>query len=422
MRKKVWISMLGLALILSLLMNLTGCVSKVRATDLMDGIRPGEVTGKDADGTFRLQGMNLALKLLQGSMKEGENKNVLLSPLSVELALAMTANGAAGQTRQEMEGILGGEIPLELLNEYLYTYSNNLPHNDNSKLEIANSIWFRDDEGRLQVEESFLQTNRDYYGASVYKSAFDSQTVKDINTWVSDHTDEMIDSIVEEIDEDAVMYLINALAFEAKWEEPYEKEDVREWPFHTYDGQEIWLDTMYSTEDKYLQSDTATGFIKAYKDGNYAFAALLPNEGVDIYDYVKSLTSEELLGILDEPEEADVSVGIPKFTFDYELSLVETLKNLGMETAFEGDVADFSSMAHSTMGNICIGDVFHKTHIAVDEAGTKAAAVTAVIMVEECAIEYQGYSVILDRPFVFMILDQNTNLPIFMGIVLNPPS
>ena len=93
-----------------------------------------------------------------------------------------------------------------------------------------------------------------------------------------------------------------------------------------------------------------------------------------------------------------------------------------METAFDGNRADFSSMAHSSNGNLCIGDVFHKTHISVDEAGTKAAAVTLVEVVEECAVEYQGYTVILDRPFLFMILDQNTDLPVFMGIILNPAS
>ena len=420
MKKKLWLGIMSVALVIALALNLTGCVAKVKATDLMDGIRPENGEGLAPDEAFCNSQMEFALALLRGTADQSREENLLISPLSVELALAMTANGAAGQTRREMECLLGGDIPLEQLNGYLYSYSNSLTDDKNSNLKIANSIWFRDDEQRLQVEEKFLQTNGTYYGAQAYKAPFDEQTLLDINTWVSEHTDNMIDRVLEEIKADAVLYLINALAFEAKWETPYEASDVWQWSFHTYDGQEIWIDTMHSDERMYLESENATGFIKEYKDGNYAFAALLPNEGIDIYDYVNSLTSAELMDLLNKPEYAKLSVGIPKFTFDYALSLNETLKAMGMETPFDGQEADFSSMAHSANGNLYIGDVFHKTHISVDEAGTKAAAVTIVEIVEECAVEYEGYSVILDRPFVFMILDRNTNLPVFMGIVLNP--
>ena len=159
MKKNFWFYVCGVSLLLTLLVNLTGCAAKAQAADLMKGITPGAVTGKEMDDSFRMQEMSFALELLQASLKGEENKNILLSPLSVQLALAMTANGAAGQTRQEMEALLGGDIPLELLNEYLYTYVNDLPNKENSKLHIANSIWYRDEENRLQVEQGFLQTN-----------------------------------------------------------------------------------------------------------------------------------------------------------------------------------------------------------------------------------------------------------------------
>ncbi len=420
MKKRLWICIMVLALVTAMLLNLTGCVSKAKATDLMKGIRPGSVQGKEADEAFRLSQMEFALDLFRATMETGEKENLLLSPLSVQLALAMTANGAAGQTRQEMETFLSKDIPLELLNEYLYTYGKDLPNGANSKLSIANSIWYRDAEDRLQVEADFLQTNGDYYGAQIYKAPFDRQTVKDINSWVSEKTDGMIDSLVDEISKDTVLYLLNAIAFDAKWDKPYKKHEVRERTFYTESGEEIPVEMMYSTQWQYLDDSMATGFLKDYKDGSYTFAALLPKENVDIGDYVKSLTPETLLALLDNPMTGmGGQVGIPKFSFDYEISMNDTLKSLGVERAFDGAGADFSSMARSTRGNICIGDVLHKTHITVDEEGTKAAAATKVEIVEECA-PVEEWSVILDRPFVFLILDRNTNLPIFVGVVLNP--
>lgn len=419
MKKNIWSCIIALCLMASIGLHLTGCTASVQAVDLMAGISPGEVEGKDADESFRLSQMDLALKLLRESVKKENEENLLISPLSVELALAITANGAAGETRREMETLLSGDLPLELLNEYLYTYIENLPSGDNSKLHIANSIWYRDEENRLTVEEAFLQTNGDYYGAEVYKAPFDGQTVKDINNWVSRETEGMIDSLVEEIPEDTIMYLINALTFDAKWADPYKKSEVGERTFYTMDGNEVPVEMMYSTEWQYLDSPTATGFLKEYKGGSYTFAALLPKNGMDIYEYVNTMDPESLLAMLDEPKSEGGQAGLPKFTFDYEISLKGALEDLGMIEAFSGEKADFSSMAHSANGNIYISDVFHKTHIQIDEEGTKAAAATQVSIVEECA-PVSEWSVILDRPFVFMILDQNANLPVFMGLVLDP--
>ncbi len=127
------------------------------------------------------------------------------------LALAMTANGADGQTKAEMEELLGGNIKLNDLNEYLYALVKNMPSNEKNKLKISNSIWFKDAD-QFSVNKDFLQTNANYYNVVVYKSAFDSQTVKDINNWVNENTDGMIDKILEQINENEIMYLINAVA------------------------------------------------------------------------------------------------------------------------------------------------------------------------------------------------------------------
>lgn len=418
MYKKMFLAILSLILICSMAVNLTGCATKVQAADLMEGVQANTVTSKAADDAFAQSQMRLAVDLFQASVLESKDENVLISPLSIQLALAMTANGADGDTKAEMEALLGGEISLENLNEYLCSYVNNLPSAEKYKLQIANSIWFRDNEGRLQVEKDFLQKNADYYGAQAYKAAFDDQTMKDINNWVKDHTDGMIDSILDQIDEDAVMYLINALVFDAEWQHVYDKSDVYKGKFTNIDGAEKQVDMMHSEETVYLQDENATGFMKPYSGSKYNFAVLLPNEGVDIYEYIAGLTGEELMETLSTPQLGMVMATLPKFSYEYELTMNDVLKELGMPSAFSGDTADFSKMAHSSRGNIYIGDVLHKTFISVDELGTKAGAVTKVQMNDECAVMSE-WVVTLNRPFIYMIIDNDTNLPVFIGTVMN---
>ena len=418
MYKKTFLAILSLILICSMAVNLTGCATKVQAADLMEGVQANTVTSKAADDAFAQSQMRLAVDLFQASVLESKDENVLISPLSIQLALAMTANGADGDTKAEMEALLGGEISLENLNEYLCSYVNNLPSAEKYKLQIANSIWFRDNEGRLQVEKDFLQKNADYYGAQAYKAAFDDQTMKDINNWVKDHTDGMIDSILDQIDEDAVMYLINALVFDAEWQHVYDKSDVYKGKFTNIDGAEKQVDMMHSEETVYLQDENATGFMKPYSGSKYNFAVLLPNEGVDIYEYIAGLTGESLMETLSTPQLGMVMATLPKFSYEYELTMNDVLKELGMPSAFSGDTADFSKMAHSSRGNIYIGDVLHKTFISVDELGTKAGAVTKVQMNDECAVMSE-WVVTLNRPFVYMIIDNETKLPVFIGTVMD---
>lgn len=421
MYKKTFLAILSLLLICSMTVNLTGCATKVQAADLMEGVKANAVPDKAADDAFTQSQMRLAVDLFQSSVLESKDENVLISPLSIQLALAMTANGADGDTKVEMEALLGGEISLGDLNEYLYSYVNNLPSAEKYKLQIANSIWFRDDEGRLQVEKDFLQNNADYYGAQAYKAAFDDQTLKDINSWVDDHTDGMIDSILDQIDEDAVMYLINALVFDAEWQHVYDKSDVYKGKFTNIGGTEKQVDMMHSEETVCLQDEYATGFMKPYSGSKYSFAALLPNEDVDIYEYIAGLTGEELMETLSTPQLGMVMATLPKFSYEYELTMNDVLKELGMPSAFSSDTADFSKMAHSSRGNIFIGEVLHKTFISVDELGTKAGAVTKVEMNDESA-PMSEWVVNLNRPFVYMIIDNETNLPVFIGTVMDVQS
>lgn len=419
MKRKTIEKGLCLLLLCCLLAGAAGCEKKaslkqVQAADLMEGIRPGDVSERAADEAFVRSQADFAVKLLQQCQNGSEN--VLVSPLSVMLALSMTANGADGNTLAQMQALLAGERTQQELNETLYTYARRLSGSEEAKLQIANSIWFRDDAERLTVEADFLQTNADYYGASAYRAPFDEQTVKDINRWVQQKTDGMIDGIIEEISQETVMYLVNALVFDALWEQEYQSGDVTKGSFHAADGSEKTVTVLQSVESRYIENGAVTGFIKAYKGGAYCFAALLPNEGQTPQDYIRTLTGDALLDTLAGAKEEAVMTVMPKFSYEYEITLNDALKAMGMSDAFDGSRADFSRMGSSAQGNLHIGNVLHKTYIEVTELGTRAGAVTKVEMNDE-ASPFMEHRVVLNRPFIYLILDGETNLPIFIGTV-----
>jgi len=410
---------LRLMLPLAAVVMMAGCSqlggAKIQAAELSAGIQAKTDAARAADERFVGAAADFSFQLLKTSHTAGQN--TLISPLSVQLALSMTANGAKGQTLSQMEQTLGKDIPLSELNEYWAGYMERLPSDQAAKLHIANSIWFRDQADRLTVEQDFLQRNADYYQAAVYKSPFDGQTLTDINAWVDTHTDGMIDSILERIEEDAEMYLINAIAFDGEWKKIYDKNKISPGEFTAIDGSKQTVELMSSHEARYLNDGSATGFIKPYKNDGYSFVAMLPNEDVPIDSYLESLDGASFLNTLRQAESTSVAAVMPKFSYEYEEKLNDTLMALGMPDAFSETTADFTRLGRSTQGNLFIGDVLHKTFIAVDERGTKAGAATKVEISAESAM--QSEVVRLDRPFVYAIVDNATQLPIFLGALMS---
>ncbi len=401
------------AIILSALLalSMTGCAMSVSAEDLMSGITANEIK-TDIDLSDNEGIMDFAIELFKNS-ENGEN--TLVSPFSVMCALAMTANGADGETLSQMEETLG--MSAEKLNAYIHKYAEMLPQSEKAKLSSANSIWFAEEKG-FTPNTDFLQLNADYYGASIYKAKFDNTTVRDINTWVNQKTDGMIKEVLKDLSSDAVMCLVNALAFEAEWGSVYYKNDVRTTTFTKADGTMQNVEMMYGDEGTYLEDENAKGFMKYYSGGGYAFAALLPDEGISVSDYVQSLTGEKLKAILDGKQSCSVDTGLPKFKCECSYEMSDILKQMGMTDAFREEKADFSKLGSSTDGNIYINRVIHKTFIEVGEKGTRAGAATVVEMnAEGMPFTDEVKEVILDRPFVYMIIDTNANLPLFMGTV-----
>lgn len=415
--KKTRISLviISLLLVCAMAVNLTGCTMKVQAKDLMEDITPNNVDALDDLSSQNADVTDFAIRLFKASNENG--KNTLISPLSVLCALAMTANGAEEETLAQMEEVLG--MTTDELNLYLYSYMKNLPQGDKYKLSLANSIWFTEDE-RFTVNQDFLQTNADYYGADIYKAPFDKQTLKDINNWVKQNTDGMIPEILDQIPPEAIMYLVNALAFEAEWSEIYEKHQIKDGEFTKEDGTKQDVKFMYGSEGTYFEDEKATGFMKRYKGGKYAFVAMLPNEGVSVSEYIASLDGESLNALLANPQYATVRTSIPKFETEYKVEMSDILQDMGMTEAFDMYDADFEGLGTSTGGNIYISRVLHKTFISVGEKGTKAGAATIVEMNDGAAAEpTEPKEVYLDRPFVYMLVDCENNIPFFIGTMMD---
>ncbi len=389
---------------------LTACsVTAIESDNLMQDIQLEEVMIEEVDSLHN-EMMNFSLSLIQ-NLKEDEN--VLISPYSIMSALAMTANGANKLTLREMEDVLGASI--HDLNQFFYQYQSKLPEKDSQVFTIANSIWFRD-RPDFTVKEDFLQTSKNFYDVSVYQAAFDSETKDEINLWVNESTDGKIEELLsEEIPDNVLMYLINAISFEAQWKEVYEESQIQQNIFNADQSDEM-VDFMFSEENQFISMESATGFVKPYQDERYSFVALLPEGDVD--EFINNLTGEELVDALQNTREELVHAYLPKFSIEYDTNLAKVLPELGMGTAFNEKIADFSNMASLQDGNLYISSVIHKTMMEVDQVGTVAAAVTAVTMAEGRALEEPIVKEVrLDRPFVYMIIDNETSLPLFMGVL-----
>ena len=334
---------LGAVIFLSVLT--TGCASNRlhQGARELTGNLPEEkvVTADIMDSSYepinpRKELTEFSLELMQENLSKD---NCLISPLSIVSALGMTANGAEGDTRMEMEQMMGTDAAV--LNDYLKAYTDAMPDNEKHKVNIANSIWFRDS-GSLTINQDFLKTSRNYYHASIFEAPFDTGTKDDINNWVRRETNGMIQKLMEEAPpRDAVMYLVNALSFDGEWQKIYEKDQIHQGKFRGENGELQPAKFMYSTEAAYLETAYGTGFMKPYGDSTYAFAAILPNEGVEMDELLEKVKEDGLTDLLGQFRNKAVYARIPGFTVEYSVVLNQSLMESGMKDAFDSRNADF---------------------------------------------------------------------------------
>jgi len=407
-----------LSLLLVLTLVLASCASAPAAADLMAGIQAAEwpADPNEPDPVYTTSLSDFAWTLFQEST--ANPGNILISPASVYLALAMTLNGADSTTRDAMlEALSAQGLNLEELNTASRDWITLLAsENEKVRLVVANSIWYR--EG-FNPDRDFLQRNADYFAAGAQMLDFSRpEAVETINGWVSDATNGLIERMLEEIGPAVVMYLINTIYFKADWQTPFIKNYTAEGNFNSPKGA-VKVQFMHRTDNmSYLEAEGATGVLLPYADNRFAFFAVLPPENTTPRQMVLEQNSSFLRSILNSEKDLTVELTLPAFKTSYSDSLVDELKNMGMAIAFSSG-ADFSLMNSGRSKDLFISEVKHKTMIDLNENGTEAAAAT-LVEISKTGMPSADRLLTFDRPFIYGIVDRISGQPIFIGILENP--
>ena len=355
-------------------------------------------------------------ELFKEVMSLSQEENIMISPLSVSYALGMTLNGAAGTTLDAFREVLHfTELTDQEVNESYKDLMNQLIHlDDRVKFAIANSIWYK--EGYPVLNE-FIQTNQDYFDAAVEELDFsDPASVDIINGWIEEKTNDKIKDMLDFIPPDAVMYLVNAIYFNAKWKYQFDPEDTYTGTFNLEEGGTWETDFMkIKGAFNYTVNDLFTAVELPYGDSSFSMVVMLPSGDLTPADLVEEMDMARWEAWFGTPSVQNVMIELPKFTYGWKDLLNEPLINLGLGIAFSGG-ADFSRI--TTGAGLYISRVIHQTFIDVMEEGTEAAAATIVELREISIPEEPLFRA--DRPFLYLIKENSTGAILFMGKVGKP--
>ena len=373
----------------------------------------GNTIISEVDSNEQILESDFSLKFLK---LENEKQNMVYSPLSIKYALNMLNEGAAGNTKTQIENVIGD------LNLIKYNTIDEV-------LSLANSVYIRDTFAEY-VKEDYRRTITEKYNAEVNYDSFSNAT--NINNWIEDKTLGIIQNMLnDEAVQNANMLLINALAIDMGWENPFDTSDTYGEDFYLEDGNTMTAtmmhkETMGDSTSYYKDNDITalTMNLQEYDNMQFEFVAIMPEENLS--DYIETLTIEDVNTILENTTLASdtpygVDISIPKFSFDYDLKLKQDLMDLGMTDAFDENLADFSNMANT---ELCVGDALHKADIDFSEEGIRAAAVTALTMKTTAMLpdDDQPEEIKIDKPFLYFIRDKQTNEIWFVGTVYEPNS
>lgn len=414
--KKRLIKLIALAMCAAML---TGCAASGGVKNLTDGVNAADVTLPEVTD-YTMIG-DLGAGLMQYAAAQ-EAENPVLSPLSAYLCLAMLMPGANENTKAEFEKILGADW--DYVSALAADIAAQLEKTGGStKLDLANSIWTDDD--KAVIEEEWLKTVKAYFGPDIYSADLPSDgALKAINKWVNDKTNGMIPKLHDEnYDKDTIMVLLNALYMKADWAHKFEGNYTNDREFTKADGSTVTVPfmNMFEAYESYIKTEDAEGIMLPYDDGRLAFIALKPGSG-DARGYASSLTGAKLKELI-AAAKADtfVTVNMPKFSTGYSVYLTDALKAMGMTDAFDPFLADLSGAGRGVDGPLYISYVFQKVKVDVDEEGTEAAAVTEIATAKGCALPADEPIVLtFDKPFVYAIVDTETGVPLFAGVMENP--
>jgi len=363
---------------------------------------------------------DFSLKLFEAISDSQPDSNLFISPFSVSTALSMALNGASGGTYTDIQNTIEVSGLSEVDRNLAYKTLHELLSGADEQVifEIANSMWYAD---HFNILAEFVKMNQDYFFAEVAAMDFSAPSALDIiNGWVNEKTHGKIDKILDYIPADAVLYIINAIYFKAMWLYEFDKDYTKEENFYITPQTPIQTPMMKTTADlKYFQDNMVQIVELPYGQGNFNMTVFLPLEGISLNDFISQLDGNQWDGYLSQLQTLKGTVSFPKLKMEYKLLMNDVLKQLGMAVAF-GSSADFSRIR--TGGGIYISRVIHKTFVEIDEEGTEAAAVT---LIEFREVSSGGepeldFFMNVNRPFMFVIRENETGTILFMGKIIQP--
>ncbi|MDR1090083.1 MAG: serpin family protein [Prevotella sp.] len=356
-----------------------------------------------------------AFDLFKATYKNEDKANIFISPLSVDMALGMTWNGAAGDTKTEMQAALRNQgYTAGDINEYAKSLREALINADPStKLTIANSIWYR---SGFDVEQSFIDVNKANYNAEVKGLDFSSpNAVKEINNWCAKNTNNKIPEIIETISSDAVMYLVNAIYFKGIWKYQFEKKNTRDLPFTKENGTTQNIKMMNQVGNLAYSADENARYLEMpYGNKTFSMVIILPQPEKDMENVIRNINNDSWNDAIKNMQIRSTNLQLPQFKLkcDYDMEKA-ILPDMGMKLAFNSRLADFTGINKG--GGLSISKVKHKTFVEVNEEGTEAAAVTSVEMIYTSAEKPQSMDFLVNQPFLFAIKENSTGVILFIG-------
>lgn len=357
--------------------------------------------------------IELSSKLLVNAYEEYEGENVVCSPFSFYILLGIAWSAVNGRCREEIADVLGDNAKSEDITAFMKNLQNNMTGKfKDGKLKSSNGICVKEDLYN-DILDSFRELMKKVFDAEIFSAG--SDIVEKVNAWVYRKTDGMIPKLMDCAPRDLRIILMNAISFEAKWEKKYEQSDIEEnSEFTNFDGSISEVTMLYSKENVYIEDDFYTGFVKNYLGGRYAFMALLPKKEKEASFPKRAFDQIDFKECYNKRIKAEVVTRIPEFEISLDMELMGFCKRLGMQSVFMPD-ADFSGI--TTKEPLMVSSVLQKAYIKVDRAGTKAAAVSAMCVMRGCAPAFERKYVELDRPFVYAVMDRESGLPVFCGVV-----
>ena len=419
--------MILLLLVSAMLLGLSGCGQAVSG-QVLQSDKPRNISPTvDRTDLSKLVDDNKAFAFDLYQVLRQKESNLFYSPYSISEALAMTYASARGETEKDMAKALHFTLSQDRLHPAFNSLDLQLKQrgegakgkdNEGFRLHVVNTIW-----GQKEYEflGEFLDVLAQNYGAGLRILDFVNETEQSrltINKWVSDQTEEKIKDLIPEgvINQLTRLVLTNAIYFNAAWQHPFNEDATSDGLFHLLSNEDVTVPMMKQTESfRYTEGNDYQAVELLYDGQELSMVILLPKAG-QYKAFEEKLDAEFAKAIVDNLETREVALTMPKFEYESSFGLKEALKTLGMGVAFTTD-ADLSGM--NGKRDLFIQDVLHKAFVSVDEAGTEAAAATAVI-VGLTALPPEPVAVTIDRPFTFFIRDIPTDSIIFVGRVLNP--